>query len=45
MMVRMGPSPMLSIITACNSSCRKVMFSQVSVSHSVHRGVDIYDLM
>ena len=29
------------IITARNSSCRKVMFSQASVSHSVHQGVGI----
>ena len=31
----------LSFIIARKSSCGKVMFSQVSVSHSVHRSVGV----
>ena len=31
-------SPFVLVITARNSSCRKVMFLHLSVSHSVHGG-------
>ena len=31
--------PLKDLITSRNSSCGKVMFSQASISHSVHRGI------
>ena len=40
--VRIGPSPILSVITVGNSSCGKVMISQVCVKNSVQGGVCLW---